>query len=36
MLSEDVTQKTVGVYLLDASTGAELTAPLTVDVAISM
>jgi hypothetical protein len=33
---EELSQKTVGVYLLDAVTGAELTAPLTVDVAISM
>jgi hypothetical protein len=36
MLSEDVVQKTIGVYLLDAVTGAELAAPLTLDVAISM
>jgi hypothetical protein len=36
MLSEEVSQKTVGVYLLDATTGAELAAPLTVDVAISL
>jgi hypothetical protein len=36
MLSEEVSQKTVGVYLLDADTGAELAAPLTVDVAISI
>jgi hypothetical protein len=36
MLSEEITQKTVGVYLLDAITGAELTAPLVVDVAISL
>ena len=36
MLSEEIAQKTVGVYLLDATTGAELVAPLTVDVAISM
>ena len=36
MLPEEISQKTVGVYLLDATTGAELTAPLTVDVAISM
>jgi hypothetical protein len=34
-LTEEITQKTVGVYLLDAVTGAELAAPLTVDVAIS-
>ena len=33
---EEINQKTVGVYLLDATTGAELVAPLTVDVAISM
>ncbi len=36
MLSEEITQKTVGIYLLDATTGAELTAPLAMDVAISM
>jgi len=36
MLSEEIVQKTVAVYLLDAITGAELAAPLTVDVAISM
>ena len=36
MLVEEVSQKTVGVYLLDATTGVELAAPLTVDVAISM
>jgi hypothetical protein len=36
MLSEEISQKTVGVYLLDATTGAELAPPLTVDVAISM
>jgi hypothetical protein len=36
MLKEEISQKTVGVYLLDATTGAELTPPLTVDVAISM
>ena len=36
LLSEEISQKTVGVYLLDATTGAELAAPLTVDVAISM
>ncbi len=36
VLSEEITQKTVGVYLLDATTGAELTAPVMVDVAISM
>jgi hypothetical protein len=36
MLSEEISQKTVGVYLLDATTGAELAPPLTVDVVISM
>jgi hypothetical protein len=36
MVAEEIAQKTVGVYLLDATTGAELAAPLTVDVAISM
>ncbi len=36
MLSEEISQKTVGVYLLDATTGAELATPLTVDVAISL
>ncbi len=36
MLSEEISQKTVGVYLLDATTGVELAAPLIVDVAISM
>ena len=36
MLSEEVSQRTVGVYLLDAITGVELAAPLTIDVAISM
>jgi hypothetical protein len=36
MLTEEITQKTVGVYLLDATTGVELTSPLSVDVAISM
>jgi len=36
MISEDITQKTVGVFLLDATTGAELAAPMTVEVAISM
>ena len=36
MLSEEISQKTVGVYLLDATTGVELGTPLTVDVAISM
>jgi len=36
MIGEDIAQKTVGVYLLDATTGAELATPLTVEVAISM
>ena len=37
MLSEqEITQKTVGIYLLDAVTGTELAVPLTVDVAISL
>ena len=36
MLNEDISQKTAGVHLLDATTGAELAVPLTVDVAISM
>jgi hypothetical protein len=36
MLSEEIAQKTVGVYLLDATTGAELANPLTVEVAISI
>ena len=36
MLSEEISQKSVGVYLLDAATGAELAAPLTVETAISM
>ncbi|MBK9165932.1 MAG: hypothetical protein IPM24_00540 [Bryobacterales bacterium] len=36
MLSEEVTQKTVGIHLLDAATNDELTAPLTIEVAISL
>lgn len=36
MLSEEISQKTLGVYLLDAITGAELATPLTVDVVISI
>jgi len=36
MIAEDVPQKSVSVVLLDASTGAELATPLTVEVAISM
>jgi len=36
MLSEEISERTVGVYLFDAATGAELATPLTVDVAISM
>jgi hypothetical protein len=35
-VTEEITQKTVGIYLLDVVTGAELAEPLTVDVAISM
>lgn len=36
MLTEEISQKTLGVYLLDATTGVELAPPLAVDVAISM
>ncbi len=36
MIAKEVTQKTVGVHVLDAATGAELARPLTVEVAISM
>ena len=36
MIAEEITQKTVGVYLLDATTSVELAPPLTVEVAISM
>jgi hypothetical protein len=36
MISDDVNQKTIGIYLLDATTGVELVPPLTVEVAISM
>src|ERR1019366_4310887 len=36
MIAEEIPQKTVGVYLLDATTGAELAAPLTIEVAISI
>jgi hypothetical protein len=36
MINEEISQKTVGVHLVDAATAAELTAPLTVEVAISM
>jgi hypothetical protein len=36
MLAEEISQKTVGLYLLDATTGAELAPPLTVDVAVSI
>ena len=35
MLTEEISQKSVAVYLLDANTGAELTTPLTIEVAIS-
>lgn len=36
MLSEEIDQKMVGVYLLDAITGAELAAPVMVEVVISI
>jgi hypothetical protein len=36
MLSEEISQKTVGLFLLDATTGLELTAPVNIPVAISM
>jgi len=36
MMSEEISEKSVGVYLLDAKTGAELAAPLPIPVAISM
>jgi hypothetical protein len=36
MIAEEISQRTVGVYLLDATTGAELATPLTVEAAISM
>jgi hypothetical protein len=36
MIAEEIIQKTVEVHVLDATTGAELAAPLTVEVAISM
>jgi hypothetical protein len=36
MLTEEIAQKTVSLYLLDAITGAELTPHLTIDVAISI
>jgi hypothetical protein len=36
MIVEEITQKTVGIRLLDATTGAELDTPLTIEVAISM
>lgn len=36
MIAEEIPQKTVGVFLLDATTGAELATPLTLEVAISM
>jgi hypothetical protein len=36
MISDDVNQKTIAIYLLDATTGVELAPPLTVEVAISM
>ena len=36
MLTEEISQKTVGVYLLDATTGAELASSTKIDVAISI
>jgi hypothetical protein len=36
MIAEDISQKTVGVYLLDATSGAELAAPLIIETAISI
>ncbi len=36
MLTEEIASKTVSVYLLDANTGVELAAPLTVEVAIAL
>jgi hypothetical protein len=36
MLTDEISHKSVGVHLLDATTGVELVAPLAVDVAISM
>ena len=36
MISEEVNQEAVGVYLIDAATGTELAAPLSIEVAISM
>ena len=36
MVSEEIAQKTVAVYLLDANTGVELALPVIIDVAISM
>ena len=36
MLTEEIAQKTVGVYLLDANTGAELANLEKIEVAISM
>jgi hypothetical protein len=36
MINEEITQKTVGVYLLDATTGAELATPRSVEVGIAI
>ena len=36
MLTDDITQKSVGLYLVDAVTGQELAEPVTIPVAISM
>ena len=36
MITDDPDQKTVGIYLIDASSGAELTSPAQIENAISM
>jgi len=36
VIPDELPQKTVGVYLLDATTGAELMNPMIIDVAISI
>jgi hypothetical protein len=36
MLTEDLTQKTVGIHLLDATTGAELASLDKIEVAIAI
>lgn len=35
MLTEELSQKSLGIHLVDASTGAELATPVSIDVAIS-